>query len=375
MENINQDFLDYIEIFVNIPMRMVGYNFLDDDFQPNFLTWIINLNIFSYLVINGIDIYLVSENLKSTCFCMVTYGYGFLCIGRVVNVYTHLTDIQQLKQVLLAFNFDVDDESDEREMYLKYGRVSKILGGIGTSITLGCGFCATIFPCLFLVIKGTYQLTFGFFIPGIDGSTKNGFWVNYFYQNMQIFLTLPALIGFLHAQLLFTLCACFQIDQIMIKLKKIDEQLSTVEDPCRETFRKKVKFSEILKLHQNLIKFLTNFENIYNFELGNSMFFYSVMLVITLFVCAKEVWIIGYLSVLINSYLLMIPCLYGVAVEIKSDQLINAIYDIQWYLLSENEKKLMIVFLQAAQNPKLLTYGGLLPLNLETFTKVSLKNL
>lgn len=51
----------------------------------------------------------------------------------------------------------------------------------------------------------------------------------------------------------------------------------------------------------------------------------------------------------------------------QNEQIIDHIYDINWYLLSADQAKQVGFMLHMAQNPTSITIGNLAPLNVESY--------
>lgn len=54
----------------------------------------------------------------------------------------------------------------------------------------------------------------------------------------------------------------------------------------------------------------------------------------------------------------------------QNEEIIEAIYGAQWYLLREPERRCFTLMLHKSQNYTEMTIGGFAPLNLETFVAV-----
>lgn len=366
-QDIYKDFREYCEIYISKPLKLVGFDCTVPNFCLNLISYLIMFDIFTYLFINAHSIYIFSKDLKSACFCMVTYGYAFIMIGRILIGIINNQKLVQLYDVFFAFTFNAKTDRKEIELLVWYGKTLKLLGFLGTSVIGLASVSVSIAPLIIFTITKQKQLIFGFMLPGIDAESLLGFSLNYMYQTMQGILVPIGAIGYLNLQLFFVICACFQLDLIMIKLEKLDEKLS-IKDFGRKS--KKQHMENIAKLHQKLDIFISCQEDIYSLESFNSVFFLTLTIVITLFVCVKEFWIVGIMISVALTYTLFILCLFGVAIEIKSDELRRSIYDIQWYCLTVQDQKLLLLLLKAAQNPILLTFGGMYPLNLESFSQV-----
>ncbi|XP_063706403.1 odorant receptor 43a-like [Culicoides brevitarsis] len=366
-KNIYKNFHEYCDIYISRLLGTVGFDVLNPNFRLTPLTYFVILDTFSFLFINGYNILVLSKDIKSTCYNFLTYCFGFIMIGRIANGLINTKMFQKLRDVMFSFTFDEDTEGEELEKYLWYGKTSKILGSIGMTFALVANVLFIVPPLVIWFATGRQQLSFGLFLSVIEADSSAGFFCNYIYDTFQGLFVPQALIGYLNMNLLYVICACFQLDVLVIKLQKLDKQLRFTD------FGKKSKrdeICEILKLHQELNEYLAAVEELYVLESFNSILFFILGIALGLFICVKEIWVVGYLIIVPCSYMIFINSLFGVAIEIKSDTLVRTIYAIQWHLMTVEDKKLMLQFLQAAQNPVQLSYGGLFPLNLESFSKI-----
>lgn len=71
----------------------------------------------------------------------------------------------------------------------------------------------------------------------------------------------------------------------------------------------------------------------------------------------------------------MFKCVFSVEIVIKilnfqNENIISAIYNIDWYLLKEPERKSILLMLQKSQNYTEMSIGGFASLNVETLVAV-----
>ncbi|XP_055542614.1 uncharacterized protein LOC129728220 [Wyeomyia smithii] len=81
-------------------------------------------------------------------------------------------------------------------------------------------------------------------------------------------------------------------------------------------------------------------------------------------------WYVAYFFLLLVSAELTICFILGNAIELKIDELFNAVTSLPWHLLSLFQQKDFIFLLARQQRPLILTIYGFVPLNFETYTTV-----
>ncbi|XP_011050414.1 PREDICTED: odorant receptor Or2-like [Acromyrmex echinatior] len=64
---------------------------------------------------------------------------------------------------------------------------------------------------------------------------------------------------------------------------------------------------------------------------------------------------------------IFIYCWFGNEVKLKSLQLINSIYNIEWLALSNSNKKDLLLIMKRAMTPIEFTSGYIITMNLESF--------
>lgn len=79
--------------------------------------------------------------------------------------------------------------------------------------------------------------------------------------------------------------------------------------------------------------------------------------------------------IFVASFQLFVLCILGAMIEIKSDIFTEQIYGIAWHRMRTPEQKMVQFMLAKAQYTMQLTYGGMLPLNMNLFVTVGLRSL
>ncbi|XP_063709037.1 odorant receptor 67d-like [Culicoides brevitarsis] len=366
-KSINNDFKYFCDKFVSFPLTITGFDVFNPNYRLHWVSYLTLTDIVSYLIVNGYSIYLFSEDLKSTCFCMVTYGYAIVGSLRIFLAIVNAETARDLRDIVVSFEFDEKSEIKERQRYLWYGRVSRFLGTLSMLALCITFTTLTLAPFLIWLVTGRMQLTFGFVLPFIDYKSGKGFVLNYIYQIYQGLAVIAGSAGYLHMQMIFIAICCFQLDLLSIKLEKLDDELKLTQDVKSS---KTKQILEILKLHQNYNAYLSVIEDCFCVEAFFSTFFLSLNMVVTLFVCVQEFWIVGIVITITVTNLILLTSLFGVAVEIKAEKLERSIYGTQWYNLTIQDQKLLLQFLLGAQNRVNLTYAGMFAINLESFTQI-----
>lgn len=363
-EDLTKSYKDYVRIACTYQMKICGHNIFEPVFKWNILTVLVWTDIFTYLIVNAVNIWIFWGDMQSLCYCLVTYGFGFTGLARVYYVTKLSTMFYETLQIIYGFSgtFDHKTDMEEIELYKKYGVWCKRTGILSTIGFSGATVLLFLYPAIFYIAKGEKALPYGFIIPGISYTENPGYAINVMFQSTQTIFVLAGFMLILHVFFLFVMNASFQVDMIIIKIQKLDHQI-TAEGSCEEELEK------IVKLYQNFITFMGRIETMFRIEILIDFMCFIVQNVITLYVLIGHVWTCGYIFIVMIFVLLLIPSIFGTMIEVKNDKLINAIYDIAWHEMQVKERKTVRFFLEMAQNSSMLSCGGFIPLNMILFQK------
>ncbi|XP_055607005.1 putative odorant receptor 83c [Uranotaenia lowii] len=78
----------------------------------------------------------------------------------------------------------------------------------------------------------------------------------------------------------------------------------------------------------------------------------------------------GYGFVIGALFQLLEFCLLGTIYTVQNEAMIRSIYEVKWYLLPADERRMWSFMLHKSQNAVNLTIGGLAVLNVETFVEI-----
>lgn len=72
------------------------------------------------------------------------------------------------------------------------------------------------------------------------------------------------------------------------------------------------------------------------------------------------------------SLLILMPCYFGSVIIARSNALTTCVYESNWRCLGFKEQKLIIILMERLKRTTILTVGQLFPLNLQTFSAVTI---
>lgn len=348
-------------------LALVGFEIFNADYKLSFFLGFIIVDASTYAVINLIDIWLIwGSSFENVCFCLVTWMLGFTGLMLAYTLSKNRVLYCDLLKIIYDFGdaLDKKEESEEIVKYKKHSLVCKKLCLITTVLCGGGGIVCTFYPIVIYFYTGQAVLPYGFFIPGVSTTTNPGYLINYAYQIFQCYGTaLGTMQATFHSYLFFVSNAFFQIDNLIIKLRKLNGKI--VKKPNEDGHE--TELAEIIKLHQRFQSYLDKVDGVFNKMFFVNIGCYTFMNIITLFVLVNQIWFIGYYLLAVLFGLIFVPCAIGTVIEVKNDELVNEIYSISWYLLTPKERKTYRLFLLGAQKTPMLTCGKFLPLNVNTF--------
>lgn len=348
-------------------LALVGFNIFDPDYKLSLFLGFIIVECSIYLVINIIDIWIIwGSSFEMVCFCFVTWMLGWsgllLCYTMLKN---RLLFCDMLK-IIYEFGDGLDKETEAEEIkkYKKHSLVCKKLSFITTVFCGGGMIVSTFYPIIIYFYTGQAVLPYGFFIPGVSTTDNPGYLINYAYQAFQCYCTvLGTMQSTFHSFLFFVSNAFFQMDNLIIKLRKLNAKIEAKpHENGHET-----QLNDIIQLHQRFQSYLDIVDRAFNQRFFGNIACYTIMNITTLFVVVSQVWFIGYYQLCVILGLILVPCTVGTVIQMKNEKLINEIYGVSWHLLTPKERKPFRFFLLGAQSTPMLTCGKVLPLNVNTF--------
>ncbi|KAG8337600.1 Gpror40p [Homalodisca vitripennis] len=164
-----------------------------------------------------------------------------------------------------------------------------------------------------------------------------------------------------------------ELSMTSLQQKITDRDKIMISFECRKRLLK-----ELVERHFGMIRTVKLMNNCYAFPVlvlvQTSSFLSALILPQAIQVTKLPVWDIVYSVNAGGGSLLMVGlvCYFGQMIEDESDNLRRALYDYMWYNRSQRFKTSLKIMMAVAARPLRLTAGGIYPLNLETFSYVSI---
>lgn len=359
-----QAFRDLIKIGRR-SVAICGMDILHPNFKLSILSWVVIIDATTYIFVNFLNIFIFRDTLVQLCFCLVTYTFGFQGLCRIFYLTAQQDRFKKLESEIFKYKTFGSDELEEEDTYNKYGVFAKLLGIVFAVAFISSGLISVLYPIPEIVLTGELLLPFGFVIPGLDYKTHPGYDITYFYQIMQVVFVVPGFLGIQIFYVAFILYTCFQSELIQIKIKKFGFKVLNGRGDDFEIEAKK-----IFRLYHEFLAYHMLLEEQYNVTFAFDIICIPFQIIVTMFVCMQTLWIPGFGIMISVTSIFLFGCILGVFVEVKCEQLSQAIYYFPWHLIKPKDRKDWCFFLQATQNISGLSCGGFLPLNLNTFVQV-----
>ncbi|XP_038104509.1 odorant receptor 67d isoform X2 [Culex quinquefasciatus] len=313
-------------------LKLLGIDVFNPNFRYSTATWVIWSLASFFILVTGYDLYRFRNDVFNFAFALVTLGYAVIGVSRLGFF---LGSPAAYSQIFAESKETYRQESSERsrEVQQKYTIMLKQCVMLYSGCFLGGCIIAGVLP--FAVYWWTEQkvLPFGVILPFTDPDTMEGYQLNYLYQ---------------------------------LKLEDLDK---LIEDTAEYSVIQQ-KLVEIIHCQQHLSAFVTEIERIFAVQMFIEISSMAMQIVVILFVEHIDLWIPGYLAIIVATFQLLIFCALGTFISIKADLFAESVYNVSWHQIRIPEQQSIKFMMAKSQQSLLLTFGGMLPLDMNLFLSV-----
>ncbi|XP_055522547.1 odorant receptor 67d-like [Wyeomyia smithii] len=350
-------------------LRLTGVNFFDDDFKINFRTLITTVMAICFTTVHITDMYIFRDDIFNFTFVLITLCYT--CIGwiRLINGLKDSKPISSL--VVTAVETHRNASTGQRVQNILNSFVKLLKQAVVTYSVMFLGGCimSAMLPIIVYLWSGEAILPFGIILPFVDSASQTGYIYNYIYQVLCIMYFPPQIATSQNMYFMLVFNICIEYELLMLKLAELDQMISNnSESNLNELIHDKLV--EIVRCHQRINEFVSRFEELYSHQIFMEISCDALQIIVTLFVLHIEPWVPGYFVIVVATFQLFLYCLLGTLIDIKTDVLSECIYNVSWHKLPKKEQNIVQIMLQVSQSPRQLTYGGLVPLNMNLFQSI-----
>lgn len=205
-------------------------------------------------------------------------------------------------------------------------------------------------------------LLFGLDVPFLDETISPDYEIVLVYQVVQDVYTWANVVSFQFFFNVLILHNCCLMDILVQKMKGPWEPRSA------NNWR---RLREILMLHQQQLDFFRGIQDILNGYNTTQLFCTTGTATLIAYMLLFDVWISGYVLLVLSLGMLLVNCIYGAYIEKKSDRLVDAIFDtLDWTILTPKERRFVVLLLKSTQINRQLRCGGIFVINYQTFLSV-----
>ncbi|XP_068622719.1 odorant receptor 46a-like [Battus philenor] len=178
-------------------------------------------------------------------------------------------------------------------------------------------------------------------------------------------------------------CLIFATNQLDNLYKTIENLKHTVkifmdEKDCDENTAFEKLFRECVQHHNYILSFVDSVQAVFGGQFALTLIFNACIICTTSvqFVSIQSpseniselTWVFAFMFIL--AVILFVDCYYGDSVTTKNFKISEAVYSYKWMDLSLKHKRNLQIFIGKTQMPLVLTTPLLVPISLDTFTKV-----
>lgn len=242
---------------IGLVASTVGFNVLKEDFKLSIISYLSIFDCITYMIINGYDIKLFWGDLLRVCFCLVTWSFGYQCSARIIVFTSKQKIISDLYKQVYEFMQKMERQMETNVVVRKFARYIDVQSKGITILFYLSASLTILYPVLVYMFTKEAILPFGFVLPGLSEVHQPGYALNYCHHVLQVVLTIGGLITAQCINLMFLVGACLMIEVLIVKLKKLGKEVHAKDDA--QDMDRDVDMSEIVELHQEILKYLNHF--------------------------------------------------------------------------------------------------------------------
>uniref|UniRef100_A0A182KED4 Odorant receptor n=1 Tax=Anopheles christyi TaxID=43041 RepID=A0A182KED4_9DIPT len=232
-----------------------------------------------------------------------------------------------------------------------------------------------LMPFGFYLFRGERFLPLGIVFPFTDNEDSYGYWCT---LAIQLGYMLPGTLALVPSQNIyfaFVFNICLQYDLLIERLKQLDERIrepdSQTEDVNSMSIREQLV--EIIQLQQLSISYITHIEHFYQLQSFVEFICNSLQATLTLSELHRSFWLPGFFVFPVAVGQMLILCILGTLIEVKSDHFTDQLYNIAWSEMKLPEQVMFQYVLSSAQQSSQLTCGGFADINMNLFVAIHKK--
>ncbi|EDS29849.1 Odorant receptor 83c [Culex quinquefasciatus] len=358
---------DYNLLFIRWMADFSGVDMLVDDYRFNYRTAICVATVLMGAINCTYSLAYFYPNYYKMCEVVVLLGILIQGTPKLYFGYIHreFYKLQYGRLRLLHYRYR-DHEKLNAKLLLLMERIH-VLSKLLSIVFIFGGLGYSIYPLYMYWAHHELVLMVTMQVPWIDADSYTGYTVTTAMQMVMIVIACTGLSASDTAILLFVANLSAYVEVFTDELNKLNAMLSA-EDRDEEVIRCQVR--KICSQHQDIIEYESDLDERYIVICFGLAIGAITTMTVSIFLAYMNSYIPGYALVVVGFFQLLEFCLLGTVLTVKNEEIIEAIYSTDWYLLAEPERRCFALMLHKSQNFTEMTIGGFAPLNLETFVAI-----
>ncbi|XP_030371670.1 putative odorant receptor 83c [Scaptodrosophila lebanonensis] len=349
---------------------LIGINVMERKFvyKPLTCLTIVLLTIFmSFSIFTVAREAYTSADWKSCLKYCVLVGSGGQCVSRLETGIVKHSNMRRLALFcqLLYAKYEKMGGEYERELGKCVDAVERVI----KLIRLGYFviFASLLgLPIILWLTDGPRYLVLQYHIPGIDPDTNTGFYLTNVVQMVTIVI---AGVG-LYAGDLYVLIFLIQARLFSLVLKLRVADINALLEPENNKINELAitrELQSIVRWHQLYLKYNDIVNDLTHYVVATQVLTSAMSTTISIFIMlTSEPWPMGYFYLPLSYYSLIVYCILGTQIEYDNDEICYEMYNISWYRMTVNQRKMVRLMIMASQQPKTYKIMSVIPLTVST---------
>lgn len=316
-----------------------------------------------FCICDGYSFYQFRDNLLMLIFSLSVVGIGTQGVSIMFIFVIRSADIRQRYYEVKAYQTQRAPDPAEEAIKDRYCALMKRLCNIYLLVYTSLVTLNLLYSLIGRIFFDKRTLLFGLDMPFLDETVSPDYELVLAYQIVQDIYTWANIVSFQYFVNVLILHNCCLMDVLGQKMKGPWEPRSP------DNWR---RLLDILVLHQQQLDFFRGIQSIFNPYNTTQLICTTGTATVIAYILLFDVWIPGYVLLVLSLGMLFVNCIYGTFIEKKASELVVATFDtLDWTVLSPRERRLVVVLLRSAQNNTQLRCGGIFVINYHTFLTVS----
>ncbi|XP_039451479.1 putative odorant receptor 83c isoform X2 [Culex pipiens pallens] len=358
---------DYNLLFIRWMADFSGVDMMVDNYRFNYRTAIcIGTTLMG--TINSIYSFVFYyPSLHKICEVIVMFGILIQGVPKLYFGYIHreFYKLQYGRLRTLHYKYR-DHEKLNANLLLLMERIH-VLSKLLAIVFIFGGLGYSIYPMYMYWAHNELVLMIAMRVPWVDGDSYTGYIVTSAVQMVMIVITCTGLSAADTVILLFVANLIAYVD---VFKNELDELNAMLNEEIRDEKKIRQQVRTICTQHQDIIEYESDLDERYIVISFGQVIGSVTSMSVSIFLVYMDNFIPGYALVVASFFQLLEFCLLGTILTVKNEDIVEAIYSTNWYLLQEPERRCFGLMLHKSQNFTEMTIGGFAPLNLGTFVAI-----